>query len=227
MLCNILFLKVEIGKHLALFCFRRNTPLQDVLPLIVQVNCEEELKNRISEFSPSNWELLFQLKLKLEEGYCLHCSKKFISSNHSCKNKTSWTILASLLVQETNIEFALALLSKYSCSIPAGSFDLNFYQSCLLATIAETQSVGLKLTLLQAVTNYKTMPAISPEVSCFKLFFYLILFFNKSHLYSVSTFCSWQVSWDIIVATVNTTGVSSYILQRPPAYAVCSLLPLP
>lgn len=152
-----------------LLYYRRDESLDEVLPLILQVNCEEELKNRCSEFSPSTWVLLFDLKVKLEEGFCLHCSTKHTSSNDSGNKKTSWAMLASLLVQETNIEYAVDLLSKYSHSIPAGCLSLNFYQSCLLATITETQSCGLKRNLLQALTDYKAMPAISSKVSYLNL----------------------------------------------------------
>lgn len=145
-----------------LLILRRNEALEEVLPLILQLSCEEELKNRHTELSDSAWNLLLELRVKLQEGYCLNCGtplgRKLIS-------KITWMTIVNLLLQKTSVDFTLSLLLKFSHSIPSGSLDLGFYQNCLLASVAENHSKDLKSNLLDSQVDSKSLPVISSKLA--------------------------------------------------------------
>lgn len=144
-----------------LLTLRRGERVEEVLPLILHTGCVEELKKRCGELLSSGWDLVFQLRSDLEEGLCLNCHTRSTISPKSIP----WMSLAYLLLSEMDSDFALALLSKYSKSIPSGSINLQFYQSCLLASVAESHSAQTKRDLLDSLVDSHALPAISPKVA--------------------------------------------------------------
>lgn len=146
-----------------LLLLRRDVSIEEVLPLILQTGCEDELRCRSNELSASSWDLVLQLRCTLEQGHCLQCNIKL---KGGCpKSALSWTSVASILVQGSSVDFALSLLSKYSHALPAGSLNLHFYQRCLLASLAENLNIDTKKNLMEMVTDNPTIPVMTPEVA--------------------------------------------------------------
>lgn len=141
-------------------CSRRSESIEEVLPLILQAACEEELEYRSRELSSMAWDLVFQFRVQLQEGYCLQCNA--INKNNPLK-LIPWMSIVSLMLIENNVESTLELLSKYSHSIPAGSLSLQFYQNLLLVSTMENSDS--KRNLLKQFSDNKMLPVMSPAVS--------------------------------------------------------------
>lgn len=142
-----------------LLIVRRSESIEAVLPLILQIACEEELEYRSRELSPSAWDLVLQLRVQLQEGYCLHCSA---INEKKITKAIPWMSIVSLMLIENDVQSTIELLSKYSHSIPAGSLGLHFYQNLLLASTMESKSNETKRKLLKDLSDEKTRPVMAP-----------------------------------------------------------------
>ncbi|KAK3922506.1 Hermansky-Pudlak syndrome 5 protein-like protein [Frankliniella fusca] len=124
-----------------LLVLRRKEALAEVLPLILHLSCEEELKSRQSELSNSVWDLIFQLRVKIQEAenYCQDLKGDLLESQvdvsslpvispsmaerldlPSCQERHHWGLKVDLL--KSHCFFCMLPLSSSS-----GGSVISFY----------------------------------------------------------------------------------------------------